>query len=48
MIKDAHSGRISARDVDRTHIKEFGNWFDRYVSVFQSYMFFLLRVFIVV
>ncbi|KAJ8627922.1 hypothetical protein MRB53_021229 [Persea americana] len=26
MIKDAHGGRRSVRDVDRTHIKEFGKW----------------------
>ena len=33
MIKDAHGGRISVRDVDRTHIKEFGKWFECHVSV---------------
>ncbi|RWR90776.1 class III heat shock protein [Cinnamomum micranthum f. kanehirae] len=35
MIKDAHGGRISVRDVDRKHIKEFGKWFERHVSQMQ-------------
>ena len=32
MIKDAHCGCIGARDVDCTHVKEFGNWFERRVG----------------
>ena len=33
MIKDTYRGRISARDVDRTHIKELENWFESYATV---------------
>ncbi|KAF8413443.1 hypothetical protein HHK36_001426 [Tetracentron sinense] len=32
IIKDGHSGHISARDVDHTHIKEFGGWFERHTQ----------------
>lgn len=40
MIKDAHRGCISARDVDHTHVKEFGNWFEQHVSVKYNTLFF--------
>ncbi|KAF8407995.1 hypothetical protein HHK36_007135 [Tetracentron sinense] len=32
IIKDRHSGHISAREVDHTHIKEFGGWFERHID----------------
>ena len=48
MIKDAHRGRISVRDVDRTHVKEFGNWFEQHVSVKYNILFFNLNIVIVV
>ena len=41
MIKDAHRGRISA--------KEFGNWFEQHVSVKYNILFFFnLNIVIVV
>ncbi|KAJ8617961.1 hypothetical protein MRB53_014147 [Persea americana] len=35
MIKDAHGGHISVRDVDRIHIKEFSKWSELHVSQMQ-------------